>query len=262
MDMGIEGKRALVLASSRGLGLGIAEALAREGAKVMLCGRSGERLRAACEAINGRGGGQAVFATVDLSDPKCAAALFEAATEKLGGVDILVNNTGGPPPGPITGFDTQTWRAQFDAMVLRIFEITNLCLPAMREAGWGRVLSVGSSGVQQPIPNMGMSNTVRSALVGWTKTLAAEVAGDGVTVNMLLPGRIHTQRTDELNAAAAKRQNKTVEEIAEASRAAIPAGRYGRVEEFADVAAFLCGAPSSYVTGSMIRCDGGAIRGV
>ena len=147
-------------------------------------------------------------------------------------------------------------------MVLRVIELTNLCIPELKKHGEGRVLTVGSGGVVQPIPNLGMSNTLRSALVGWNKTVSTEVAKDGITSNMLIPGRIHTERVDELDAAAAKRQNKTVEEVAEASRVMIPTGRYGRVDEFASVAAFLVSSRASYVTGSVVRCDGGQIRGV
>jgi 3-oxoacyl-[acyl-carrier protein] reductase len=262
MDYGLNGKRALVLASSRGLGLGIAEALAAEGVNVVLSGRSRDKLASRAEAINAKGQGRADFTTIDLADPGSAQVLFDTATEKLGGVDILVNNTGGPPPGSVSGPGADLWRAQFDAMVLRVFEITDLCMPAMREAGWGRVITVGSSGVVQPIPNLGMSNALRSALVGWSKTLSTEVASDGVTVNMVIPGRIHTERVDELDAAASKRTGKSVEDVAIASRATIPAGRYGKVEEFAAVAAFLASQGASYVTGSVVRCDGGAIRSV
>ncbi len=262
MDYGLTGKRALVLASSRGLGLSVAEALAGEGANVLLCGRSKEKLAAAAAAINEKNHGKAAFTTVDLTDSGSAKALFDAAVEKLGGVDILVNNTGGPPPGSVVAPGSGIWRAQFDAMVLRVFEITSLCLPAMRQAGWGRVITLGSSGVVQPIPNLGMSNALRSALVGWSKTLSSEVAGDSITVNMVIPGRIHTERVDELDAAAAKRTGKSVEDVATASRATIPAGRYGKVEEFAAVVAFLASEGASYVTGSVIRCDGGAIKSV
>jgi 3-oxoacyl-[acyl-carrier protein] reductase len=261
MDFGITGKRALVLASSGGLGLGIAEALANEGANVLLSGRSEDKLAAAVEAINNRGGGTAAYARIDLADSDAAESLHDNALQKLGGVDILINNTGGPPAGP-TGGDEATWRAQFEIMVMRVMSLTALVLPAMREAGWGRIITVGSSGVQQPIPNMAMSNALRAALVGWSKTLAGEVGADGITVNMLIPGRIHTDRVDQLDAGAAKRLGKTVEAVAAASRATIPLGRYGRVEEFAAVAAFLASDPSSYVTGSVVRCDGGLIRSV
>lgn len=261
MDFGIRGKRALVLSSSRGLGLGIAEALAAEGADVMLTGRSEDRLQEAADTIVARNGGRAFYHALDLATPEAAAKLHGAASEKLGGIDILVNNTGGPPPGS-TGGDMAAWRAQFEIMVVRLMEMADLALPGMRAAGWGRIITVGSSGVQQPIPNLAMSNVLRSALVGWSKTLAAEAGADGITVNMLVPGRIHTARVDELDAAAADRLGKTPEEIAAASRARIAVGRYGKVEEFAAVAAFLASVPAGYITGSVIRCDGGLIRSV
>jgi 3-oxoacyl-[acyl-carrier protein] reductase len=198
----------------------------------------------------------------DLDDPASAATLYEAATELLGGVDMLVNNTGGPPPGGVEAQTTDTWQSQFDTMVVRLIEITNLCLPGMRRNGWGRILTLASSGVLQPIPNLSISNAIRSALVGWNKSLSNEVAADGITANILAPGRINTARTEQLDATAADRQGKTVAEINAASRATIPAGRYGDVEEFGAVAAFLVSARASYITGSVVRCDGGSIRSV
>lgn len=262
MDLELDSKRALVLASSQGLGLGITTALVREGAHVLLSGRSADKLADVAAALTQVGPGKADYVVTDLADASAATTMHNAATDKLGGVDILVNNTGGPPPGATTTADAAAWRNQFDAMVLRVIEITNLCLPSMRTSGWGRILTVASSGVLQPIPNLAMSNTLRSALVGWTKTLSSEVAGDGITANMLLPGRIHTARVDQLDENAAQRTGKTLEDVRKASRATIPAGRYGAVEEFADVAAFLVSARASYVTGSMIRCDGGATKSV
>ena len=262
MDLGIAGKKALVMSSSRGLGLGIAEALAAEGCDVLLTGRTEDKLRAAAEAITAQGSGRAYFVRVDLTEEMSVDVLAAAAEEKLGQVDILVNNTGGPPPGRMVDAEPDVLALQFDAMVLRVVALTKRMLPGMRERGWGRIITVGSSGVVQPIPNLGLSNAVRSALVGWSKSLAGDVAADGVTVNMLLPGRIHTERVDELDAAAAGRTGKSVEATRTASRATIPAGRYGTVEEFAAVAAFLASAQASYVTGSLVRCDGGAIRGV
>jgi len=147
-------------------------------------------------------------------------------------------------------------------MVLSVVSLTARLLPQMRAQGWGRIVTIGSSGVIQPIPNLGLSNALRSALVGWSKSLSLDVAADGVTVNMLLPGRIHTERVDELDIAAATRTGQSLEDTRAASRATIPAGRYGDVAEFAAVAAFLASAPASYVTGSLIRCDGGAIKSV
>ena len=261
MDLGISGKRALVMSSSRGLGLGIAEALADEGVHVLLTGRSEDRLRAAAEAIVARGG-KADWVGADLARADSVEVLAEAAESKLGGVDILICNTGGPPPGRMVEADLSVLAKNFDTMVLRVMQLAARIVPGMRAAGWGRILTVGSSGVVQPIPTLALSNTLRSALVGWSKSLATDLASEGITVNMLIPGRIHTDRVDELDAANAKKAGRTVDEIATASRATIPAARYGRVEEFAKVAAFLCSAPASYVTGSLVRCDGGLIRSV
>ena len=262
MDLGIKGKRALVLASSRGLGLGIATALAREGANVVLCGRSGDRLAANCDAINKEGHGRADWVWADLADPDFVEAIVAAVKDKLDGLDILVNNTGGPTPGTSEEMTVDKLEIYFQSMVLRVITLTNAFLPAMKEQGWGRILTVASSGVIEPIPNLALSNTLRPALAGWSKTLATEVARYGVTSNMLLPGSILTDRLDQLDSAAAKRTGKTMEEIRAQSERAIPVGRYGKVEEFAATAAFLCSQPASYVTGSIIRCDGGAAHSV
>jgi len=262
MDMGLTGKRALVLASSRGLGLGIAEALAAEGCEVLMCGRSTQRLAELAETITARGAGRAQGITVDLSDPASVDTLVAESERCLGGVDILVNNTGGPPPGRMVDADMAVLAAQFDTMALRLMTLTQRLLPGMRERGWGRVLTVASSGVIQPIPTLGLSNAIRSTLVGWSKSLANDVAADGVTVNMLLPGRIHTERIDELDAAASKRTGQDIEAVRTAARATIPVGRYGTAEEFGAVACMLLSAPASYVTGSVVRCDGGAIASV
>lgn len=262
MDLGLRGKRALVLASSQGLGLGIATALCAEGADVMLCGRSADKLGKAAASLSAGEGGNASYVVADLSAADAADTIVAAATDQLGGVDILVNNTGGPPPGPVAKADADAWRTHFDTMVVRVIEIANRCADGMRDRGWGRILTVTSSGIVQPIPNLSMSNVVRSALVGWNKSLSNELASSGITVNILAPGRIHTDRVDQLDAAAAERQGKSLEEVRTASRATIPAGRYGRVEEFAAVAAFLCSEPASYMTGGIVRCDGGLIRSV
>lgn len=262
MDLGISGKRALVLASSRGLGLGIAKALAAEGAKVLLVGRSGDRLAENCKAINAEGKGKADWVWGDLSDLNFVEAMTAAVKEKLGGIDILVNNTGGPTPGTSEEMTADKLDTFFQSMVLRVITLTNALLPQMKEQGWGRILTVASSGVFEPIPNLALSNTLRAALVGWNKTLAVEVAGYGITANMLLPGRIHTDRIDELDGANAKRTGKSLEEIRSASVKSIPAGRLGKVEEFAAAGAFLCSAPASYVTGTMLRVDGGASRSI
>ncbi|MEM9147792.1 MAG: SDR family oxidoreductase [Pseudomonadota bacterium] len=262
MDLGLTGKSALVLASSQGLGLGIAEAIAAEGASVMLVGRSADKLSAAAEAITGRGAGRAVAQVGDLAEPAFVEMVAGAAEAAFGQVDILVNNSGGPPAGPIAEADPAELARQFEMIVVRFASMAQRLLPGMRARGWGRILTVASSGTIQPIPNLGLSNAVRGSLVGWSKTLATEVAADGVTVNMLLPGRIHTDRVDQLDAGAAKRTGKDIDAVRAAARAAIPAGRYGTPAEFGAVAAFLVSDKASYVTGSQVRCDGGAVRSV
>jgi len=260
MDFGLKGKRALVLSSSRGLGLGVAQSLAGEGAEVLMTARSADRLKAAADAINARGAGRAHTFVGDLSAD--VEAIYEGALRTLGQVDILVANTGGPPARTALGAKAEEWLPQFEALVVPVIKLAGLLLPGMRERGWGRIITIASTGVVQPIPNLVLSNALRSSLVGWSKTLSNEVAKDGVTVNMVLPGRIHTDRVDELDAANAKAQGKTVEEVAAASIATIPAGRYGRVEEFADTVCFLASERASYITGSLIRVDGGAVRGI
>ena len=262
MDLGLAGKRALVLASSRGLGLGIANALADEGAHVLLCGRSADKLKANADAINAAGKGKADWVEADLADAHFVDTMRKAVQEKLGGIDILVNNTGGPTPGTAEDMDAEKLGSFFQSMVVRVITLTNALLPLMKDQGFGRILTVASSGVFEPIPNLALSNTLRGALVGWNKTLSTEIASYGITSNMILPGRIHTDRIDELDGANAKRQGKTVEEIRTASVKSIPAGRLGKVEEFAAAAAFLCSVPASYVTGTMLRVDGGASKSI
>lgn len=263
MDLGLKGKRALVMSSSRGLGLGVAQALAAEGAHVFMTARSGDKLAAAAQAITAKGPGRADHLAADLSAPGAAQMVHDAAVKALGGgIDILVNNTGGPPARTALAAAPEDWTPQFQAMIVPVFTLASLVLPGMRERGFGRILTIASTGVIQPIPNLVMSNALRSSIVGWSKTLSNEVAKDGITVNMILPGRIQTDRVEELDAANAKVQGKDIEEIKEAARTQIPAGRYGRVEEFAAMACFLCSVPASYVTGSLVRVDGGAVKSV
>jgi 3-oxoacyl-[acyl-carrier protein] reductase len=260
VDFGLVGKRALVLSSSRGLGRGVAESLAAEGASVVLTARNAERLNAAADAINARGAGKAYAIAGDLT--REAEAIYHAAREVHGGIDILVANTGGPPARTALNAKPDEWFPQFESLVMPVIRMAGLVLPGMREEGFGRIITISSTSVIQPIPNLVMSTALRSSIIGWSKTLATEVAKDGITVNVVLPGRIHTDRTGELDMANAKLQGKSVEEITRAMLASIPANRYGRVEEFADVVCFLASRRASYITGSMIRVDGGAVKGI
>jgi 3-oxoacyl-[acyl-carrier protein] reductase len=255
MDLGLENRQALVTGASRGLGRAIAAALAAEGAQVVAVARNLERLNdLVASSVGGRG--SITARACDLGDGPAIEALGKLLQE----VDILVLNTGGPPPGSASDTTDAVWSRQFEAMFLSAIRLTRLALPGMRERGFGRILAVVSSGVIQPIPNLGISNALRAALVGWCKTLAGEVAAEGITVNCIAPGRIATDRVAELDQGRAKREGLDIAQVEREARATIPAGRYGDAAEFASVAAFLASSHASYMTGGVIRVDGGMIR--
>jgi 3-oxoacyl-[acyl-carrier protein] reductase len=254
MDLGLTGRSALVCGATSGLGEAVARALAAEGARVMLAGRRGDRAAAiAAELPDAAGVG------LDLTESDGAQRLAVQAVAAFGQVDILVLNGGGPRPGRADSLREQDIRDALGLLLLPQQRLLSLLVPPMRERRWGRVLAIGSSGVAAPLANLASSNLGRAALAAYLKTLATEVARDGVTVNLLLPGRIETGRTAELDAARAAREGRAVADVAADSQASIPAGRYGQVAEFAAVAAFLCSARASYVTGSAMRCDGGLV---
>lgn len=259
MDLGIEGKIALVLSASGGLGQMIAIALAREGAALAVTGRNEEAL-AKTVAQTSALGARTISESLDLMDLGALTSLVGRVERELGGVDILVNISGGPPPTTAANVAPEQWIKEFKSMVLPIMHVTDLVLPGMRAKRWGRVITSTSSGVAAPIPHLGISNTLRSALVGWSKTLAREVAAEGITVNIVLPGRIATPRIRQLDQARAEREGKTLEEVMKQSTASIPSQRYGTPEEFASVVAFLASTKASYITGSMVRVDGGMIQ--
>lgn len=252
MDLALTNRIAVVTGASRGLGAAIAGALATEGAQVIAAARNEERL-ASLQASNPT---KIQTQRCDLSQPEDIAALAAAAE----GAEILVINTGGPKPGEIAQVSDDEWVTQFEAMFLSGVRLVRALLPGMKERGFGRILIVASSGVIQPIPNLGVSNTIRLALVGWAKTLAAEVAPYGITVNCIAPGRIGTDRVAELDEARANRESLDIEAVRSQSRATIPVGRYGKPEEFASIAAFLASPAGAYITGSVLRVDGGMIK--
>lgn len=260
MDLGLAGKRALVTGASSGLGRGIAEALAAEGASVAVAARRAELLNEVVSGITAKGGAADPH-LLDLSNATQVADLA-ASLKDAGGVDVLVANSGGPPPSGPLGVEPEAWRRHFDTMIVSLITLIDTLVGPMREKGFGRILIVTSQGVQQPIPNLAISNTLRASLVGFSKTLAGEVAKDGVTVNVLAPGRISTDRTLSLDTNASEREGIAVEAVRARSSSMIPAGRYGTVEEFAATAAFMASTSASYITGSVIRVDGGAIRSV
>ena len=261
MDLGITGRPALALGGGGGLGRAIAVSLAREGARVTVADISAEALEGTRAAV-AAAGGEADVLVWDLSDLGAIDGQVRAIEERHGPVHILVNNTGGPPPTPVSGQAPEAWRKYFEMMVLSVVAITDRVLPGMKEAGWGRIVTSTSSGVVAPIPNLGLSNALRLSLVGWSKTLAREVARDGITANIILPGRIATDRIRFLDEQKAKREGRAVEEVAAESTGSIPAGRYGRPEEYGDAVAFLASERASYITGSVLRVDGGLIASV
>lgn len=250
MDLGIAGKRALVLGASRGLGAACARALLAEGADVHAVSRSGTAVDPAIAGL-----------AADLSQPSGVDRVLGHIAH-LGRIDILIANTGGPRPGPAQGVAPAEWQANFEAMAVSLFRIADAVLPAMIGAGWGRIVTIGSTSIEQPIAGLAISNAVRSAVAGWSKTLANEVAPHGVTVNMVLPGRIDTDRVRQLDQARSSASGASIEAVRDQSMREIPVGRYGQPDEFGAVVAFVASRQAAYVTGSMLRVDGGLIRSV
>jgi 3-oxoacyl-[acyl-carrier protein] reductase len=261
MDLSIKGKTALVLGGGGGLGRAVAITLAQEGAKIAIGGIHSESIESTAAAVRGRNA-EAKTLLWDLADLSSIDRHVTSIESTLGPIDILVNITGGPPPTPAAGQSADLWTKQFQAMVLSVIAITDRVLPGMREGKWGRVITSTSSGVIQPIANLGLSNTLRMSLVGWSKTLAREIGKDGITANIVIPGRIATDRVRFLDEQKAKREGRTVEEVSAESSASIPIGRYGDPQEYANAVVFLASERAAYITGSILRIDGGLISGV
>ncbi|MEO0939662.1 MAG: SDR family oxidoreductase [Pseudomonadota bacterium] len=253
MDLGISGKRALVCASSKGLGRGCAEALAAAGVNVVLNARGAEALEETAEAIRGYGVSvQAVAA--DITTEEGRAEVLEAA----GALDILVTNAGGPPPGMWHDWDRADFIAALDANMLTPIALMTACLPGMMERGWGRVVNITSQSVKAPIPQLGLSNAARTGLTGYVAGTARQVAPHGVTINNLLPGIHATDRADALDGGVSRAQNISIEQAREQRAQTIPARRYGTAAEFGATCAFLCSQQAGFIVGQNILLDGGA----
>ena len=255
MDLGIANLNAVVLGGSSGLGLGIATCLAQEKAAVLISSSTAAKLDVGVAHIKAASGLTAKTQLCDLHDPASVAQFLKAVPAS----DILVLNGGGPPPGSVQAVTEELWLKQFRSMFLSLTSIANAHLPAMKQKKFGRIILVISSGVLQPIPNLGMSNAIRAGLVGWAKTLSLEVATDGITINCIAPGRVRTPRLTGVDAARAKAENVAIEVIEKRSLGEIPIGRFGTIEEFGAAGAFLASRQAAYITGSIVRVDGGLI---
>jgi 3-oxoacyl-[acyl-carrier protein] reductase len=262
MDLGLRGKRALIIAASQGLGRAAAEALAAEGVDLVISSSNAERSRNAADAIAQAHGTKAVAIVADMFAPASMDQLFARAVEALGAIDILFLNHPGPALGLAADIDVGVLESQFRMMVASPIRLISRALPGMRERRWGRILSVGGAGMVTPLPNKVMDDTLRPSLVGYSKTLANEVAADGITVNILLPGTFITGRVHDSTAANAALWGITVEEAMRRRIEQIPAGRFGDLKEFGAVAAFLCSERAAYVNGSVVRIDGSQIKSV
>ncbi|MEI4231919.1 SDR family oxidoreductase [Roseovarius sp. D22-M7] len=256
MDLGITGKRALVCAASKGLGLGCARALAEAGCDLVMNARGAEALEAAAETIRTDFGVEVVTVAADISTEAGRAALLDAA----GPVDILVNNAGGPPPGMWTDWTREDFIAALDANMLAPIAMITALVPGMMERGWGRVVNITSQAVKAPIPVLGLSNSARAGLTGYVAGTARQVAGDGVTINNLLPGIHATDRATSLDQGVSEAEGITMDEARERRCATIPAGRYGTPEEFGAACAFLCSRHAGFMVGQNILLDGGAVN--
>lgn len=248
MDLGLRGRVALVMGSSAGIGLGIAEALAREGARVAVVSRSRGRAEEAAANISGEAA-PFVADTDDLDRLERLVAEVEAA---LGPIEILVPNTGGPPLGTALMHELDDWERAYRSLVLAPRVLAGAVVPGMREREWGRIVNVGSTSTREPIPGLNLSNSHRMAAVGFLKTLAREVAADGITVNTVATGRFATERLAS--------NFGSMEAAEEAAQREVPAGRLGRPEEYGDLVAFLCSERAAYITGAVIPIDGGMLH--
>ena len=254
MDLGIKGKRALVCASSKGLGLGCARALAEAGVDLIMNARGAEALEAEAAAIRADFGVDVVTVATDVTTPDGQAALIEAAQ----GVDILVNNAGGPPPGMWSDWDREDFIKALDANMLTPIALIKALVPGMMERGWGRVVNITSVSVKAPVPVLGLSNSARAGLTGYVAGTSRQVAGAGVIMNNLQPGIHATERADALDKGVSAAQGISMDEARAQRAATIPAGRYGTIEEFGATCAFMCSRYAGFMVGQNILLDGGA----
>ena len=260
MDLGLTGKTALVAASSQGLGLAVANELAAEGASLIMCARGQEALSSACRSVRDRTGVDVIGIPADVTVHDDIVRVFDQGIERFGQIDILITNSGGPPAGTFDKLSREQWDQAASGVLMNVVAMCRLCLPGMKERGWGRILNITSIAAKQPVDSLMLSNSLRAAVTGFAKSLANEVASFGITVNNILPGYTATDRVVQLAESLA--ENEGVEPSVVRSRweSEIPMRRLGRPEEFAALAAFLVSERASYITGSSVAVDGGWIR--
>ena len=256
MDLGITGLNALVLGGSQGLGYACARALAAEGVRVAINGRDLEKATRQAEAL----GADAIALAGDVSSPQTRRALVDAFQERVGRIDILVTNTGGPPPGPVEQHTRETWLAALEANMLAAIDFASMALPGMKEAGFGRIVNITSFTVRQPYPNMGLATGVRAGLTGVMASLAAEVAPLGITVNNLLPGLMDTEALVRVYRAQSEREGISMDAAKHRMAESIPMQRLGTADDFGAVCAFFCSRHASYMTGQNVTVDGGLVK--
>lgn len=261
MDLELRGRTAVVGGATSGLGRASADALAAEGCRLLIWSRDEGRLGATADELRSAHGVEVALVAADATTAD-AAAIVAAAAEAFGAIDIIITNAGGPPTVDPTATDPAAWQRSLQLLATTPIELVTCLLPGMRDRGWGRVISILSSGVRQPIGDLVYSNAGRSVLASWLKTTARSIAAEGVTLNGVLPGRISTPRIHELDSGRADREGRTEDAVRDAHIAMIPAGRYGRPEELGALVAFLASERASYLTGQLIAVDGGLIAGL
>jgi len=259
VQTGLDGKVALVTAASKGLGRASAEALAREGARVAICARDEARLHRTAGAIAAATGSEVLPVVADVAVAADIARLVETTVARFGGLDVLVTNAGGPKSGPFESLDDGDWAQAVDLLLMSVVRLSRAALPHLRRRGGGRIINITSVSVKQPIASLVLSNALRAAVVGLSKTLASEVAADGVLVNCVAPGYTRTDRVTALQDAAARREGVEPAEIERRTIQRIPLGRLGEPGELGDVVAFLASDRAAYLTGATIQVDGGYV---